>query len=174
MRGSFRTALLAAALLAGPSLATAARLHDAADKGDVEQIKRLVASGASLGERDRFGPPLHHAAARGHPEAVAAILELGADPNALAADGGTALHWAAGRGDRESVALLLAKGADPNLESATYGAPLHRAATDGHAEVVALLLEHGAAVDGRGGIAGANTPLQLAADGGHAEVAKLL
>src|SRR4051812_2852802 len=120
MRGSFLAALAAVALLALPPLAFAGPLHDAANKGDVGQIRQLVATGADLGERDAFGTPftpLHHAAARGHPEAVTVLLELGADPNALAGDGSTALHWAAARGDRESVALLLAKGADPNIEN---------------------------------------------------------
>src|SRR4051812_25577846 len=84
MRGSFLAALAAVALLALPPLAIAGPLYDAANKGDVGQIRQLVATGADLGERDAFGTPLHHAAARGHPEAVTVLLELGADPNALA------------------------------------------------------------------------------------------
>jgi hypothetical protein len=114
-----------------PLMVSAGPLHDAAQKGDVEQVGTLIAAGADLEEKDRIGTALHHAAMRGYPQIVGVLLESGAAPDSLTKDGGTALHRATYRGDRESVELLLAAGADTNIEGFTDGAPLHLAAALG-------------------------------------------
>ena len=123
MSVSAAIAIIVFLLLANAPLARAGTFHDAAGRGDVAQIGRLIESGADLEERDRIGTPLHHAVARGHPAVVALLLDAGADPNALTRHGDTALHRAAYRGDRASVERLLAAGADPAIESIIDGTP---------------------------------------------------
>jgi ankyrin repeat protein len=71
-------------------------LHKAALIGDVTEMRRLVAAGAIVDERDADGDAaLHCASMEGHVEAMRALLELGADKEAKDAKGWTALHWAA-------------------------------------------------------------------------------
>jgi ankyrin repeat protein len=51
-----------------------------------------------------------------HPDAVSVLLEAGADPNAIAADGFAALHYAARNKDSlRIVQSLLAHGAEPDI-----------------------------------------------------------
>ena len=75
---------------------------------------------------------------------VAALLERGADANAVSADGSTALAWAAIRGNSAVARLLLAAGANPDLANAYGVVPVSLAIENGAAEVARLLLENGA------------------------------
>ncbi len=72
------------------------------------------------------------------------MLDAGADPNALTADGFTPLHGAASGGTVEAVTVLLAAGADLMARDSDGQTPLHRAARFGTGEVVVALLETGA------------------------------
>ncbi|KAA0152966.1 hypothetical protein FNF29_03489 [Cafeteria roenbergensis] len=88
------------------------------ERGDVDQgIAVLLASGADVDARAANGStPLHWAAGSGAYEAVAALLERGADPLCVTytwhrqvfgkGSGRTPLHWAAERGCEESCKLL--------------------------------------------------------------------
>ena len=61
-------------------------LHAAAVKGDTAEIARLVKAGAPIDARDsRARTPLHVAAYMRRPDAARALMQLGADPNALEA-----------------------------------------------------------------------------------------
>jgi ankyrin repeat protein len=148
-------------------------LHTAAFRGDVEDVKLRLESGADPNAKDNAGrTPLHLAAFRGHVEVVKLLLERGADPNAKNDAGWTPLHIAVQEGHVEVVKLLLESGADPNAKNDAGWTPLHKATNEGHVEVVKLLLESGAdpnAKDNAGW-----TPLHDAAHGGHVEVVKLL
>eukprot|EP00959_Pyramimonas_sp_CCMP1952_P321561 6728887-Pyramimonas_sp.AAC.1 len=77
-------------------------------------------------------------------EAVRVLVELGADCNAKAADGGTPLHSAADQGRVQAVRALVELGADYNVKAAYGSTPLHLAASDGHVKAVRVLLELGA------------------------------
>lgn len=132
----------------------------------------LVLSGATVAS----GDPLIAAARQGDAEAVAALLESGADVDVALGDGMTALHTAIDRGHLEVVDVLLAAGASVRAETRIgQYTPLHLASRRGHGAIVSRLLEAGAdpnAVTTNSRV----TPLHLAAqaiNGGEAVQALL-
>ncbi len=115
--------------------------------------------------------PLHAAVIEGKLEAVQALLDKGADPNARSA-AGTPLHVAAANNDVLMALLLLDRGGNIAARDAAGRTPLHLAAIHGAAEAAEFLIEEGAAVtswtsDGL-------TPMHLAAGNGHVGVLKVL
>ena len=82
--------------LPATTLEVNAALFSAADKRCVALARRLLADGASLKARDRFGAtPRSRAAKFGDVEIVDLFLEHGADIDARDLDGSTALYVAA-------------------------------------------------------------------------------
>ena len=91
----------------------AAELHDAAEKGDVSELKRLLAAGCDVAAPDYDGScALHAAAYAGHEASLAVLLGHGASVNAVTNYRDTALHVAAREGRLEAAKLLVARGAD--------------------------------------------------------------
>jgi ankyrin repeat protein len=83
----------------------------AAQQGDRESMRILLAGGARIADADAEGTsPLVLAAHSGHGEVARMLLDAGADPNDGKA-GYTALHAAVLRGDAQLVDALLVKGA---------------------------------------------------------------
>ena len=119
-------------------------------RGDLAEVRRLVAAGADVnGEaRDGCRSPLIAAASRNHVAVVAYLLERGAEVDAVSA-GWTALLEAADKGSVEVLGTLLARGADPS-RYAGPGEPtaLAAAAAEGRLRCVAALVDAGADVDG--------------------------
>lgn len=71
-------------------------LHRAVWKS-LEVVQALLAAGAGLNDRDKFGAtPLHLAASGENPEVIEALRAAGADIEARAKDHQTPLHRAAG------------------------------------------------------------------------------
>ena len=67
-------------------------LHSAAAAGNVTDIQRLIAGGASVNRSTLGGvAPLHMAAHNGHTESIARLLAARAEVNQLAPGGTTAL-----------------------------------------------------------------------------------
>lgn len=120
--------------------------------GDPANIARLVARGANAECRDGLGDtPLHHAAEAGLVEQARALLEAGADANALDRDGQSPLIRAAFSEDAtESAAtlitVLLDYDADPNIVDHNDLDALECAAATDNPHAMRLLLEYGAAV----------------------------
>jgi len=154
-------------------------MREAATVGDADRIRQLAAKDRA--PIDAFGEdgfhPLGLAAFFKRPQAVRALLDLGADPHLESRPAGfTPLHSAiaddSGAAAKEIVRMLLDAGADPNARSATGGTPLHTAAFTGDVTMVRLLLAAGAspAVEDTKG----RTPLDLARERNQTEAAALL
>lgn len=124
----------------------------AADAGDIDAVKELIAAGVSVNEPTGAGNlPLARAALRGRTEVVKLLLKAGANVNAASTHmNRSALMMAAQGGHVDTVAVLLAAGADVNQEG-IGGTPLTSATYDGtesHLKIVRALLTAGADVNG--------------------------
>jgi uncharacterized protein len=112
---------------------------DAAKAGDLDEVRRLVATGADVHTRA---------------EDIA---------------GYTALMMASGRGHTELVRFLLDRGADIDARTlGTRATALMMASEKGHAEVVRFLLDRGADIDART-FGTMETALMMASENGHTE-----
>jgi hypothetical protein len=127
----------------------------AAERGEASQVKKLIASGVDLNERDKSGyTALVWAARNGNTQVAKALIEAGADMNArdCAANGWTPLIHAIHKNNNEMAHLLIEGGADVNaragkcteklIESGST-ALLHAAGED-NTEIVRVLLAKGA------------------------------
>ena len=87
-------------------------LHRAARAGDGRIVDMLVRRGAALDPRDgKWRTPLYHAIGLRKYAAAKALIESGADVNAVQWSGWTALHLTAHHGDIRGARLLLEGGA---------------------------------------------------------------
>ena len=70
-------------------------IHEAAQKGNLADVKRHLARGVAVNAKDDAGrTPLHCAAEEGHKDVVEYLVSKGADVNARGADGYTPLRLA--------------------------------------------------------------------------------
>jgi ankyrin repeat protein len=163
-----------AILARGPEL----DVHEAAALGRVDDLRRLLGRSkrrASAPSQDGF-TPLHLACFFGHPEAVALLLDRGADIEARSANtrlpGVTPLHSAVAGGRRDVAVLLLERGADANATQPGGWTPLHQAAAIGDVELARALVEAGAK---RSAMADDRSrPLDFAIEKRHGAVVRLL
>lgn len=166
-------------------------LQEACNKGDIEQVRKLVAEGADI------NIALHCAcASQGRcNELIKELLAAGADVNAPAVEHCTPLYAAIGKkrygecggegrgsranwveayeGQAEVVRILLDAGADPNTCSGYDRIPpIVEAARSGDIATVVLLLNKGADVNGREKTG--NCALHWAVAGHHNHIVALL
>jgi uncharacterized protein len=123
-------------------LAIYAGLHEAAAKGDVAEIEKLIKEGERPNIQDaKSRTPLHVAAYMKQPAAVKALLALGANPNALEIDRYDIITIAAVANDLEMLKIAIEGGASArNITSRYDGTALIAAAHLGHVEVVKMLI----------------------------------
>jgi ankyrin repeat protein len=116
--------------------------------GDTDRIREFLAKDQALANArtPKDHPvgggraPISIAAMRGQIEAVRALLDAGADANALDRRGATPLHHAAGEGMADMVQLLLDRGANPNYREENWNStPLDWAAYGENPAVVEML-----------------------------------
>ncbi len=132
-----------------PALAGAASVEpliDAASRGDVVALRRLLGAGADVNGRDAQGRNAVLAATQGgHVEAARLLITRGADVNAQDAIRDSAFLLAGASGHTEIVRLALAAGADLKITNRYGGTALIPACHHGHVETVRVLL--GSAID---------------------------
>jgi len=111
-----------------------------------ETIALAVERGFDVRQTDWMGTTFLHVCAReGDIEAAQALLDHGADINAIEMENGeTPLACAARWGQAKMVLFLLDAGADPNRARGKWAKPLLRARNAGHTEIAALLAQRGA------------------------------
>jgi len=120
-------------------------LIEAAAKGDVYGLKKLILASTDRKEKDLA---LVRAAKAGKVAAVKELLESGADFNAKdELDQKTALMWAMTSGDSDATRLLLDAGADLNVQDDKGDTVLVYAVRRGQKNWVATLLAAGAKVN---------------------------
>ncbi len=119
-------------------------LFEAADRGLTDEVKSLLADGASVQARDRFGnTALLRAALSGRHHTVQALLDAGSDINHQNLIGSNAIYRAAKGGRKRSVKVLIAAGADFNQPNDKDLTPLLAAAYNGDTKLVDMFLELG-------------------------------
>jgi ankyrin repeat protein len=143
-------------------------LLDAADCGDANGVRALLAEGADVGNEGA----LIMAAQNGHHEVIRLLLDRGANPDVSSYNGVTALSQAAMNGHLRVVELLLARHARVDTKLADGTTPLLLASQNGHLAVVEALLDRGADVTVRTG--GGDTPLIQASYRGNREIVRAL
>ena len=174
-------------------------LFSAVHNAQVQVVRLLIARGAKVDPKLDTGESPLHISARGFRakvfyergagedwapqqmvEIAQALLDAGADVNALAKGGTSPLHIAARYGNKAMVELLLARGASVNAEDRSGSLPLHYLADSSEenvseanlVETAKVLLAHGARVSQRDQFG--STPLEDAVKAGKKDVARLL
>jgi ankyrin repeat protein len=135
-----------------PSAAEVARysgLHAAAHRGELPQVRKLLAGGAPVDARDPYGrTALHVATFARQREVIKALAQAGANLGLLENDRYDAVTIASVADDEPTLRLLLELGASAKLTTSRYdGTALIAAAHLGHDGVVRQLIAAGAPLD---------------------------
>ncbi len=143
--------LVAAILFSVYSLA-GEDIHEAAKKGDLPSIKKILETKpASITALDEEGEsPLHHAILKGHRGAAEFLVQQLKDVNLYNRDRQTPLHYTAYKGEPELAALLLSKGADIEATDGRKFSPLQYAFFRNQRKVAEVLIDKGANIDAPG------------------------
>lgn len=105
-------------------------LIEAANGGDIAQVRSLLSAGADSNSRNEKGyTPLMLAAASNYIEIVRLLLDKGADPNLQSVPGYTALMLATAEGHDSIARVLIERGANVRLKSANGKTALDLAQT---------------------------------------------
>ncbi len=148
-------------------------LHEAAQKGDIEDMKRILALGVDVNLVDEDGIKIRRwsaitanlAAEAGAPAMASLWAADRAETGALSSTGDRPLHRAAYGDQPEAISFLLENGAAVNARNERGWTALHWAALCGNERVALALLAAGADPVARD--QDDTTPLHLAAVGGY-------
>jgi cytohesin len=142
------------------------QLFAAVKAGDKATVEALIAKGADVNAKDKYGQtPLYIA---GTSDVADLLIDHGALINAKDSYDRTPLHITAWSGKKDVAELLIAKGADVNARDKGGQTPLYLAGTK---EMAELLVMKGANVNARD--MSGNTPL-LGTASGHLDIVELL
>ncbi|MDR1411256.1 MAG: ankyrin repeat domain-containing protein [Spirochaetaceae bacterium] len=164
--GDFLKAILSPASVQSTGKNGRTILHMAADAGDTENVRIILAAGAPVNKRDNsektaLDLALSHKDASKYAEAGEMIILAGGTSTEPAysyfapavrnynydirsADGFTPLHYASQDGNIAIVTHLLNKNADTNAKNTAGTTALHEAARAGHTDVMKILISRGA------------------------------
>lgn len=166
-------------------------LFEAVKNGDLDGVKKAVANGADVNDRDPHTlTPLHWAAVFGYNRVVEFLLDTGAEIDAVTIKGAccysceveclcfsrgeSPLLSAVGNGQEETVNLLLGKGANHKIKTVSGSTFLHQAAEKGMLGIIKKYLAKPGAYDVNVKNDLGETPLFAAASEGHANVCDFL
>ncbi|HEX5223390.1 MAG TPA: ankyrin repeat domain-containing protein [Verrucomicrobiae bacterium] len=155
----------------------ATALKYAAQKGHLDAVKLLLASGANVDEKfgGSFDPgqktALMYAAKAGHLEIAQTLIAAGAAPTARDQRGKTLLHYAAEGGHAGMIDLLMKHSLKVETKTKDGTSPLMAAAATGHADAITALVKAGADPNR---FTGGMTALWYAASGGHTTAVQAL
>lgn len=104
-------------------------LHIAAAACDTGIVRLLLAAGADIHARNRFGSEPLHAACDGHSgpsqaDTINQLIDAGADPNVVDKRGVAPLHKAIRNRSAVAVQTLLERGADPKRKNGNGSTPM--------------------------------------------------
>jgi ankyrin repeat protein len=166
--------LIVAGILLSQLPCLSAEINDAARRGDIQAVGKLLDQGVAPDAKDETGETaLLSASLAGHADVVAVLVKRGAGMESRNDRGLTPLHGAAYAGNLETVRLLVESGAAVNdADNVFKVTPLIIAAEEGHADVISFLAGHGADLEWteRAGY----TALSRAVFGDHPEAIKAL
>jgi len=159
-------------------------LHTAAQTGDADAVRRLIAVRVHIDAKDYYGKtPLHVAVENGQAEVTKLLIEAGANFEEVTRTtgdtpglgGATPLMVAAQRGHTSVVELLITAGADGNARANSHDrwTVLYYAADAGQTGVAELLIANGTDVNATTDHH-LHTPLSQAARKEHESMVELL
>lgn len=123
-------------------------LEMAARVGNVDEIKKFIADGKDVNQKDGRGiTPLGVAVGFNRVDAVKELLSSGADVSLTDKQGNTVLHYAAGYGRVEAAELLLDAGADMKAMNNDNQTPLDVAELNQEAVMIEFLKKHSPALE---------------------------
>ncbi|XEC97517.1 ankyrin repeat domain-containing protein [Paenibacillus tarimensis] len=159
-----------------------ANIFKAAQNGDAVRISEIISKNPELANAENNDglTPLGFASHFGQKDAVLALLDYGADINALSHSkvsfipSNTALHAAIAGNNIDVVnvvEVLIQKGAEINAVDSNGHTPIQAAAFEGNLEIAQLLIDNGADISRKSGLGSA---VSIASKRGHNEFAELL
>jgi ankyrin repeat protein len=148
-------------------------MHDAADSGDLDMLKRCKDAGADMSALDEFGwTPMHYAARNDCVDVLELLYEMGGDISARKDDGRTPMHEAAENGNVDAIKVLHELGGDISARDDSGKTPMHVAAVYGYVDAIKVLHEMGGDISANN--YGGGRPMHEAALYGNVDAIKVL
>ncbi|PIR37490.1 MAG: hypothetical protein COV35_10400 [Alphaproteobacteria bacterium CG11_big_fil_rev_8_21_14_0_20_39_49] len=148
-------------------------LVDAADNGDIQEVRRLLNSGVKPDSEGEFGvTALMRAAFKGHLDVAELLIKSGAYVNAADIGGDTALHMASRSGNAKMVKMLLHYDAGIDAIDNQKWTPLMRAIMAKSPETTEVLISEGADLNAKNNMG--NSSIIQAAISGNESVLKVI